>query len=45
MDTEKESFDLTKLAVTQYFYIWGGGSYNYETLEIRKFLNLFINAN
>jgi hypothetical protein len=45
MDTEKESFDLTKLALTQYFYIATGGPYNYETREIRKFLNLFINAN
>jgi hypothetical protein len=23
MDAEKEPFDLTKLALTQYFYIWG----------------------
>ena len=36
MDAGKESLELAKLALIQYFYIWGRGSYNYATAEIRQ---------
>lgn len=44
MDAEKESFELAKLALIQYFYVWGKGSSDYANLRFDSF-KLLINAN